>query len=183
MVPASQGFLSTNWNSGEPGSKRHTRISEITKVISVVHIATQRALRAMEGSSPRIDMMKSAPSSGRNTVTERMGQLAISVSPARKHEPSYESRDADQHGKRIVIHVARLQAHDVAGHVQHPRRHAVGAEAVDQPAVASLPQEPADPQSRPYDDEVVDFVEVPLVEQEAVQHLVLPGEFDRKLGT
>src|SRR5215831_12249826 len=122
MVPASQGFLSTNWNSGEPASKRHTRISEIAKVIRVVHIATQRALRATEGSSPRIAMMNSAPSSGRNTVTERIGQLAMSVSPTAKHEPGpaakYEPgdqrRDADQHGERIVIHVAGLQAHDVA---------------------------------------------------------------------
>src|SRR5260370_5423727 len=32
------------------------------------------------------------------------------VSPARKHEPGDESRNADQHGERIVIHVAGLQA-------------------------------------------------------------------------
>src|SRR5215471_2661525 len=146
MVPASQGFFSTNWNSGELASNRHTRISEIAKVISVVHIATQRALRATEASSPGIAMMNSAPSSGRNTVTERIGQLAISIFPAHKHEPGHEERDADQHGKRIVIHIAGLQANDVAGHVQHPRRNAVGTEAVDQPPVAALPQEPADPQ-------------------------------------
>src|SRR5260370_32036348 len=120
MVPASHGFLSTNWNSGELGSKRHTRMSEITKVISVVHIATQRALRAIEGSSPRSAMMNSAPSSGRNVVTERIGQLAISLPPAHKHEPKDEARNADQHGKRVMIHVAGLQAHNVAGHVQHP---------------------------------------------------------------
>src|SRR5713226_2178832 len=118
MVPASHGLLSTNWNSGDPASKRHTRISEIAKVISVVHIATQRALRAMEWSSPRIAMMNSAPSKGRNVVTERIGQLAISMSPAGKHEPGDEGRDADQHGKRIVVHVAGLQAHDVTGDVQ-----------------------------------------------------------------
>src|SRR5262252_2266760 len=187
MVPASQGFLSTNWNSGEPASKRHRRISEITKVISVVHIATQRALRATEWSSPGNAVMKSAPSSGRNTVTERIGQLTISASPADKREPgdekpSDESRDADQHGKRIVIHIAGLQAHDVAGYVQHPRRYAVGTKAIDQPAVAALPQEPADPQSRPYDEEVVDLVEVPLVEQKPVEHLMLPREFGRKFG-
>src|SRR5215470_17326042 len=126
MVPASQGFFSTNWNSGEPISKRHTRISEITRVMRVVHNATQRALRAIEASSPRIAMMNKAPSSGRNVVTERIGQLAISVSPTGKHEPGNESRDADQHGKRIMIQVAGLQAHDVAGDVQHPRRDAVG---------------------------------------------------------
>src|SRR5216683_2751025 len=141
MVPASQGFLSTNWNSDEPASKRHTRISEIAKVMSVVHIATQRALRAMEGSSPRIAMMNSAPSKGRKVVTERIGQLAISVPPTGKHEPGDEGRDTDQHGKRIMVHVAGLQAHDVTGDVQHARRDAVGTETVDQPAVAALPQQ------------------------------------------
>src|SRR5262249_45796751 len=108
MVPASHGFLSTNWNSGEPGSKRHTKISDIAKVINVVHNATQRALRAMEASSPRITMMNMTPSSGRNVVTERMGQLVISVPPAGKHEPSDEGGDADQHGKGVVIQVAGL---------------------------------------------------------------------------
>src|SRR5215469_5881799 len=139
MVPASHGFFSTNWNSGELASNRHTRTSEIAKVTSVVHIATQRALRATESSSPGIAMINSAPSSGRNTVTERIGQLAISESPAPEHGPGHEERDANKHRKRIVVHVTGLQAHDVAGHVQHPRRYAVGAEAVDQPAVAALP--------------------------------------------
>src|ERR1700719_238323 len=115
MVPASHGFFSTNWNSGEPASKRHTRISEIPKVISVVHIAAQRALRATELSSARIDMIHSAPSSGRKVVTERIGQLAMSVASAGEHEPGDEGRDPDQHGECIVIHVTGLQAHDVAG--------------------------------------------------------------------
>src|SRR5215467_6646541 len=99
MVPASQGFLSTNWNSGEPASKRHTRISEIAKVISVVHNATQRALRAIEASSPRINMMNSAPSTGRNVVTERIGQLTISLPPSSEPEPEPRDKgcDADQH--------------------------------------------------------------------------------------
>src|SRR5579871_6133243 len=105
MVLVSQGLRSTNWNSAEVASKRQTRISEIANVISVVHSATQRALRAMEASSPRIAMMKSAPSRGRNVVTERIGQLAILMPPGRKHEPGDEQRNADQHRKRVVIHV------------------------------------------------------------------------------
>ena len=40
----SHGCFSTNWNSGEVGSKRHTITSEMAKVTSVVHIATQRAV-------------------------------------------------------------------------------------------------------------------------------------------
>src|SRR3984893_5870228 len=139
MVPASQGFLSTNWNSGEPAAKRHSFGREIAKVISVVHSAAQRALRAMEASSPRIATMNSAPSSGRKVVTERIGQLAISVPPTGKHEPSDEGRNADQHGKCIVIHVSGLQAHDITHDVQHPCRDAVGPEAVDQPTVAAFP--------------------------------------------
>src|SRR5262252_7610613 len=178
MVLASHGFLSTNWNSGEPASKRHTTISEIAKVIKVVHSATQRALRAMEASSPRIAMMNSAPSRGRNVVTERIGQLAISLPPDGHPEPGNEGCNPDQHGKRIVIHVAGLQAHDVARDVEYPCRYTIGPEAVDQPAVAALPQDPPEPQGRPHDDEVVDFVEVPLVEQEPVEHHVLASEFD-----
>src|SRR5689334_3079674 len=115
MAPPSHGFFSTNWNSGEAGSKRHTRISDTAKVISVVHIATQRALRAADSSSPGSAIMNSAPSSGRNVVTDRIGQLAILLlSSAGKHEPSNETGDADQHGERVVIHVAGLQPHHVA---------------------------------------------------------------------
>src|SRR5579862_7837098 len=145
MVPASHGFFSTNWNSGEPESKRHTRISEIAKVMIVTHSATQRALRATEASSCRISMMNRAPSSGRKVVTERIGQLVISVASTHEHEPGDEGRDPDQHGEGVVVHVAGLQAHHAAGDVEHPGGDAVGAEAVDQPAVAALPQEAAEP--------------------------------------
>ncbi len=78
MVPASHGRFSTNWNSAENGSKRHATMSDTASVISVTHSATQRALRFTAASSPPIIMMKSAPTSGRNVVTERIGQLAIS---------------------------------------------------------------------------------------------------------
>src|SRR5215468_9986147 len=183
MVPESHGFLSTNWNSGEPASKRHTTISEIAKVIKVVQSATQRALPAMEASSPRIAMMNSAPSSGRNVVTERIGQLAISLPPDGNPEPGDEGRNPDQHGKRIVIHVAGLQAYGVARDEQYHCREAIGPKTVDQPAIAAPPQQPAEPQGRPHDEEIIDLVEVPLVEQEAVEHHVLASEFDRDLGT
>src|SRR5215467_14452975 len=120
-------------------------------------------------------MMNSAPSSGRKIVTERIGQLVILLPPAGKHEPGDETGDADQHHKRVVVHVASLQAHHVAGHVQYPIRHAVRAETVDQPAVAALPQQAAEPYGWPHEDGVVDFVEVPLVQEEAVKHAMLAG--------
>ena len=84
MVPPSQGRFSTNWNSAEPASKRQTSTSEIAKVISVVHSATQRALRFSASPSLRSIMMNSAPASGRKVVTERIGQLSISPPPSER---------------------------------------------------------------------------------------------------
>jgi len=87
-----------------------------------------------------------------------------------------------QHGEGIVIEVAGLQADDALGDVQHPRRHTVRAEAVDDEAVAALPEQAAEPDRRPHDEKVVDLVEVPLVEQEAVQQRLLAGEPHRDVG-
>ena len=75
-------------------------------------------------------------------------------------------RHADHHGEGVVIEVAGLQTHDAAGHVAHRRGHAIGPEAVDDEAVALLPQEAAEPHGRTHEDEVIELVEVPLVEQE-----------------
>src|SRR5581483_5392375 len=107
MVPASQALRSTNWNSGEPGSKRQTRMSDMAKVTSVVHSAIQRALRRFPSVSPPISAMSSAPASGRNVVTDRIGQLTISP-PPRQHEPGDQGRHADQHGEGVVIEVSGL---------------------------------------------------------------------------
>ena len=57
--------------------------------------------------------------------------------PRREHEPGDESRRADQHGEGVVIEIAGLQAHHVAGDVEDAGGNAVGPEAVDQPAVAA----------------------------------------------
>ena len=114
-------------------------------------------------------------------MTERIGQLSISPAP-REHEPGDQRGDADQHGEGVVIEVAGLQPHHVAGDVEHARGDAVRPEAVDQPAVAALPQQAAEPQRRPHEDDVVELVEVPLVEQELVERLVLARELGRQLG-
>ncbi len=50
------------------------------------------------------------------------------------------------------------------------------------PAVALLPEQPSEPQRRPDEDDVVELVDVPLVEQELVERLVLARELDRQLG-
>ena len=52
----------------------------MANVISVVHNATQRALRAPASSSLR-NAMKSAPAIGRKVTTERIGQLTINAAP------------------------------------------------------------------------------------------------------
>jgi hypothetical protein len=54
MPLATHEAFSTNWKSGCAGSKRRTRISDTTKVISVVHSAIQRELRWAASSSPRL---------------------------------------------------------------------------------------------------------------------------------
>ena len=101
--------------------------------------------------------------------------------PSAEHEPGDERRDADHHGEGVVVEIAGLQSHHVARDAQHPLRHAVGPEAVDQPAVAVLPQEAAEPHRRPDEDDVIELVEVPLVEQEFVERRLLAREFDRQL--
>src|ERR1700722_11619085 len=114
----SQGCFSTNWNSAELGSKRHTITSEIAKVTSVVHIATQRAVPRARLSLPRTSVMNSAPSNGRKVTTDRMGQLRFMLFH-RQHEPGDEGGRADQHGEGVVVEIAGLQPHHVARDVKH----------------------------------------------------------------
>src|SRR5262245_26839400 len=182
MAPASHGFFSTNWNSADAASKRDASSSVIARSTTVTHRATQRALRFTDASSPGKIMMKSAPTSGRNVMTDSIGQLAMSVASAREHEPCDEQRSADQHGERVVVEVAGLQPHDTAGDVDDPSRHAGEPAAVDQPAVAAAPQQAGEPDGGTHDEEVVDLVEVPLVEQEAVEDLLVAGEAHRQVG-
>src|ERR1700756_1920990 len=181
MPVASHDVFSTNWKSVCAGSKRDTRISEIPKVTSVVHSAIQRELRLAASSSPRLIQTTSAPNSGRKVTTDRMGQVTISLA-SHEHEPGDQAGDADQHREGVVIEVAGLDLDDVAGDVEHPRRHAIGAEAVDDGAIALFPELIADPFRRPHEDQLVQLVEVPFVEQELVQHRLLGGGVLRQKG-
>src|SRR6185312_2008746 len=146
----SQSCFSTNWNSADAGSKCLMSRSEIAKVTTVAHSAIQRDVPRAIGELPRaISAMRIAPSSGRKVTTERIGQVIyLNPSMHREHEPGDDGRRADQHGEGVVIEVAALQPHDVARDVEHARRHAVGAEAVDQPAVSALPERAAEPLRR-----------------------------------
>src|SRR5215831_16049571 len=167
-VPASHGLRSTNWNSAEAGSKREARISTITRSISVTHNATQRALRLTAASSPGSTMMNSAPSSGRNVMTESIGQLAMSVASAREHEPGDERRRSDHHREGVMVEVAGLQAHHIAGDVDHARRHAIWPEAVSQLVVNAAAHHAEHAPRRRRDLEDTDLVRVTLVDPERV---------------
>jgi hypothetical protein len=73
--------FSTNWKSGVAVSKFTHSSSDSAKVISEVHSATARALRATTASSPRTSMMNTAPTSGRKVTSERIGQVAVMAQP------------------------------------------------------------------------------------------------------
>src|ERR1700759_1220722 len=151
------------------------------KVTSVVHSAIQRELRRAASSSPRLIQTTSAPRSGRKVTTDRMGQVTISLA-SNEHDPGDQACDADQHREGVMIEIAGLNLDDVAGDVEHPRRYAVGTEAVDDGTVALLPELIADPFGRPHENQVVQLVEVPFVEQELVQHRLLGREVLRQIG-
>jgi hypothetical protein len=80
--PPTQSRRSSNWKPAIEGSKLAHIISAMTKVMRVVHSATQRMLRTATSSSPRMASTNSAPISGRKVRIERMGQPGISYSPA-----------------------------------------------------------------------------------------------------
>ncbi len=71
-----------------------------------------------------------------------------------------------------MIKVSGLHLDDTVGDIEHASRDAIRAEAVNKPAVATLPEQAAKPTSRTYEEEIVQFVEVPLVEKELVEATV-----------
>ncbi len=76
-----------------------------------------------------------------------------------------------------MIEVAALELDGAAGDIEHPCRNAVRAQAVDDGPVALLPEEVAEPLGGADEQEVIQLVEVPLVEQELIQPLMIPREF------
>src|SRR5919106_5694455 len=97
-----------------------------------VHSATARAFWATTSGSPRISRMNAAPASGRKITRESSGQSLMGHSSLdHKQVPGDKQRHPDQHGERVVIEVAGLQAHGEAGDIKRGRRDAVRTEAVD----------------------------------------------------
>ena len=90
MVSDSHDARSAYWNDAVEVSKLIHRSSDSAKVISVVHRATLRALRATNSASPRIKKMNAAPTTGRKITRERMGQSLMPYTPpvSRNHDTS-----------------------------------------------------------------------------------------------
>src|SRR5690242_10529442 len=138
-------------------------------------------LRRAASSSPWTTTIRIAPTSGRKVTMERIGQSVMSMLSRGEHDVGDQGSDADQHGKGVVVEVPGLQADDAIGHVDHPSRDAVRAETVDQPTVALLPQEASEPLRRADEEDVIELVEIPLVEQEPVEPVMTFGKLPRHL--
>src|SRR5579863_2354991 len=143
--------------------------SESPKSTSDVQSAIQRALRAMSSTSPRKIRMANTPKSGRKVTRLRSGQLVIACSTDLEHEiPRHDRHDTDQHRKRIVIEISGLQPARQHRQPACPSGDAVGAEPIDNRAIAFLPQAEAQGEGGPYEKHVVEFVEIPLIEKEEI---------------
>ena len=134
---AEPGRFSTNWKSGSAGSKCDQRSSDSSEGDAAWSTAPiQRALRARPVAARRAISRMNSRADQRQEGDEGEDRPEVISARSREHEPGHERRDADQHGEGIVIEIAGLQPHRAAGDVEHPRRHAVRPQAVDQPAVA-----------------------------------------------
>src|SRR3546814_433641 len=144
-----QSARSTNWKSALARSKRNHRNSETAKVTSEAQSAMERAFLAARASSSwrTKKRIHKAPASGRKVIVESSGQPVIAGSPQLAQDvPGDEDDDPDQHGKGVVVNVAALQRRGAPRGALGGRRHAVRPQAVDDPAVAALPQAEADRQ-------------------------------------
>ena len=126
-----------------PGSNRHHSISEMREGDE------RRPQRDPAGVARDGGVLAAACSDDEQRADERQeggeGEdrpARPSVASRREHEPGDERRNADQHREGVVVDVAGLQPHHVAGDVEHAGRDAVGTEAVDDRAVAALPEQP-----------------------------------------
>src|SRR5579863_6719367 len=143
--------VSTNWKSAVVGSKStHSRIDS-ANVISDVHRAAMRALRATTSGVPRTQAMNTAPTTGRKVTSDRIGQLAVMAPSPEQQIPGDQQHDADQHGKGIVVDVAGLQQAGAARELERIGGERIGPEAVDDGAVALLPEPPADREARAHE--------------------------------
>src|SRR5688500_2390826 len=101
---------------------------------SVAARASQRAAFALT------NKQAIAAAIGTAIITERIGKPSIMLL---RYRPGDRGGQAEQHHQRIGIDIARLQPRGDPAAAYHQRRQAVGAEPVDRPLIALLPEEAA----------------------------------------
>src|SRR5476649_1514784 len=141
-----QASFSSNWKPGLVPSNRAHSISEIRKVATEVISAALRQLRSTASFGPLTTRQNSAPTSGMNVTSDRIGQLDI-VLP-RPAEVGHGRHDADQHGEGVVVEIAALEAAQHPRDIARARGDAIRTEPVNHRAVALLPEHAADRQCR-----------------------------------
>src|SRR3984957_8719535 len=110
------------------------------------------------------------------TLECRRGSRSRSSRDPPEQIPGRQRGSAKQHREGVMVDVAGLQAHRVPGDIKNASRYAVWPESVDDRAVSALPEQATDSESRTDEQEVIEFVEVPLVEQEAIEGRKIGGE-------
>ena len=138
-----------------------------TSTIRLVHSAVQRALEATVSSSPRTDMMISPPTSGSQVISDRIGKPAAFIVITGQQEDGDQHDDADQHDKGIDGERAGLDLHRLARAIHRELRQPI-RHAVDDRGVAGLPEHARQPEHRLHEDRIIEFVEVPFVQQEQI---------------
>src|SRR5690554_5715355 len=116
--------------------------------------------------------MKRAPTSGRKVTRESSGQVLIAGPPSPhcpEHVPGDQQNDADHHGKGIVIEISALQPDGALRKIARDVRYAVRSQAVNDGAISRLPETAANEDGRPHEEDIVEFVEVPLVVGEEIE--------------
>src|SRR5580692_4324535 len=103
-------------------------------------------------------MINPAPTNGRKVTSESSGQWLMALSPG-DQVPGDQRDDADQHGKGIMVDIARLQPTRLARQFAGRGGDAVRSEAVDDRPVAGLPQPIAEAERAAYEEPVVELVE------------------------
>src|SRR3954463_8408416 len=120
-----------------------------------------------------------APATGSQITLLSSGQwfIAFLASSCLEDEPADEHCETDDHRKRVMIEIARLQATRDVSHEAHGLCAAVHDRAVDQRLVADLPEDPAEQPPAPCEDVLVEPVEVVLVREHAIEprELLLPA--------
>src|SRR6516165_780192 len=128
----------------------------------------KRALRATTASSPRAIKMKAAPTSGKNVTRDRSGQWLTTnaLRSMREQIPRHERGQSDHHRKSIMVHIASLQPAGLPRQIAGHRSEAIRAKPVDQRAVTRFPQPVAEHHRRADKQQIIEFVEIPFVEDE-----------------